>query len=172
MPETITRTRPIKLYSELIRLPSFKERFDYLKLSGQVGEETFGYNRYLNQRFYQTSKEWKDIRRFVIARDLGRDLGVEGYDIHGPVYIHHMNPITLEDIETFSDNLVNPEFLITTCFSTHNALHYGNENLTALSFGERAPDDTCPWKGGDRTDGKYSHVNQEDARYSGRLRAL
>lgn len=106
----------IRTYSELLCLSTFLERFNYLKLSGQVGRETFGFERYLNQSFYH-SHEWRPIRDYVIARDLGRDLGVEGYEIHGRIYIHHMNPITVEDVRQATDLLTNPDYLICT---THN----------------------------------------------------
>lgn len=135
----------IKTYSELITIPSFKERFNYLKLGGKVGEETFGFDRYLNQVFYK-SKEWRSIRDYVIARDNGCDLGVDGYEIYGRILIHHMNPIRKEDILRRSEFLLNPEYLITTVSNTHNAIHYGDENLLATEPIERTKNDTCPWK--------------------------
>ena len=134
-----------KSYSELILFNTFKERFEYLKLYGIVAEETFGYERYLNQIFYK-SKEWAEVRDFVIVRDNGCDLGVEGYEIHGRIYIHHMNPIFLEDVETESDFLLNPEYLICVTHMTHNAIHYGDESLLILPPVERSANDTCPWK--------------------------
>lgn len=135
----------IRTYSELIQLPTFTERFDYLKLDGQVGVETFGYDRYLNQRFYHSS-EWRSIRDYVITRDLGCDLGMEGYEIYGKIYIHHMNPITQKDIVHSNADLLNPEFLICTTHNTHNAIHYGDASLLITEPVERRPNDTCPWK--------------------------
>lgn len=116
-----------------------------MKLDGIVGKDTFGFDRYLNQRFYR-SEEWKSIRNKVIVRDNGCDLGVEGYEIHGRIYIHHMNPIAVKDIETQSDFLLDPEFLIATTHATHNAIHYGDESLLITGPIERSPNDTCPWK--------------------------
>lgn len=135
----------IRTYSELSRLKTFKERYEYLRLDGVVGENTFGFDRYLNQAFYK-SKEWKDIRRFVIIRDNGCDLGVEGYEIHTNIIIHHMNPIRQDDILSRTDLLMNPEYLITTTLNTHNAIHYGTEELLATAPISRAKNDTCPWK--------------------------
>lgn len=135
----------IRRYSELSKLQSFKERFDYLELNGQVGKETFGYDRYLNQVFYRSAR-WKKVRDSVIIRDNGCDLGIEGRDIHGIVIIHHMNPLRKEDIETDSDYLLNPEFLICTTIATHNAIHYGNSSSLFDISAERAANDTCPWK--------------------------
>lgn len=140
------RSSIIRTYSTLIQLPTFLERFNYLKLSGQVGEETFGFDRYLNQSFYH-SNEWRPIRDWVIARDLGRDLGIEGYDIHGRIYIHHMNPITAEDIKRGTEFLTDPEYLICTTHNTHNAIHYGDSSLLSGEPVERTPNDTSPWKG-------------------------
>ena len=135
----------IRTYSELITLPTFEERFKYLQLNGQVGESTFGFDRYMNQVFYRSQK-WKSIRDFVIIRDCGCDLGVEGYDIHGKIIIHHMNPLSMRDIETESDFLLNPDFLICTSHNTHNAIHYGDENLLVTAPVERTKNDTCPWR--------------------------
>ena len=135
----------IRTYSELIRLPTFRERFDYLKMDGQVGNETFGFDRYLNQRFYH-STEWRSVRDFVIARDLGRDLGAEGYEIYGKIYIHHMNPITQTDIVHSNADMIDPEFLICTTHDTHNAIHYGDASLLITEPIERKPNDTCPWR--------------------------
>ena len=135
----------IRTYSELSKLQTFEERYAYLKLSGTVGKDTFGYDRYLNQIFYR-SQEWKSIREKVIIRDEGCDLGVDGYEIHGRIYIHHMNPIMLKDIENKTEFLLNPEYLITTTHSTHNAIHYGDESLLPLIPKERTANDTCPWK--------------------------
>ena len=135
----------IKTYSELIAIPTFEERFKYLQLNGAVGKETFGFDRYINQNFYR-SQEWKRIRDQVILRDNGCDLGLEGYEIYGRIYIHHMNPIRLKDIIHQSDFLLNPEYLICTTHTTHNAIHYGDENLLITAPIERKPNDTCPWK--------------------------
>ena len=135
----------IKTYSELITLPSFEERFEYLNLQGRIGEETFGFDRYLNQIFYRSQK-WKSIRNYVISRDNGCDLGLEGFEIYGKIIIHHMNPITLKDIERESDFLLNPEFLICTTHNTHNAIHYGDRSLLMTGPIVRTKNDTCPWR--------------------------
>lgn len=135
----------IRTYSELITIPTFEERFKYLQLGGLVGEETFGFDRYLNQNFYR-SQEWKSIRDHVIIRDNGCDLAMDGYEIHGRIYIHHMNPITVQDIIKQSDYLLNPDFLITVTHYTHNAIHYGDESLLVTAPVERSRNDTCPWK--------------------------
>lgn len=135
----------IRNYSELITLRTFKERFEYLKLDGIVGEETFGFDRYMNQIFYK-SKEWASVRREVIIRDNGCDLGVDGYEIHGKILIHHMNPINLSDIVHKTDELLNPDYLITTVLSTHNAIHYGDASLLPALPVERRANDTCPWR--------------------------
>ena len=136
----------IKTYSELITLPTFRERFCYLKIGGRVGEETFGWDRKINQYFYQRSDEWKSIRNYVIVRDNGCDLGIEGYDIYSHIIVHHINPITVEDIRMSSDYLLDPEFLICTSLNTHNAIHYGDESLLYTSLIERTKNDTCPWR--------------------------
>lgn len=136
----------IKRYSELITLPTFEERFRYLQLKGSVGRDTFGFDRYLNQLFYQRNPKWKSAREFVILRDNGCDLGVEGREIHGRILVHHMNPITLKDLEEESDFLLDPEYLISTVHNTHNAIHYGDEDLLILNPIERRPNDTCPWR--------------------------
>ena len=135
----------IKTYSELKRLDTFEERYRYLRLNGSVGESTFGFDRYLNQVFYR-SQRWKKIRDEVIIRDNGCDLGIEGYEIHGRILIHHMNPLSIDDIENESDFLLNPEYLISTTHNTHNAIHYGNENLLVKAPVERTKYDTCPWR--------------------------
>ena len=142
---TATKKSSIKTYSELIKLPTFEERFEYLRLDGVVGEETFGFDRYLNQIFYRSQK-WKTIKNKVIVRDLGRDLGVEGYEIHGRIIVHHMNPISIDDIKNESVFLINPEFLICTTHNTHNAIHYGDASLLITAPVERTKYDTCPWK--------------------------
>ena len=138
-------TMTIRTYSELITIPTFEERYKYLKIGGKVGEETFGFERYLNQEFYK-SNEWQSIRRQVIVRDLGCDLGIEGREIHGKIIVHHMNPITIDDIIEASDFLLNPEYLICTLKSTHDAIHYGDESLLIKAPVERTKNDTCPWK--------------------------
>ena len=135
----------MRTYSELVRLPTFEERFRYLCLSGSVGKETFGFERYLNQRFYR-SAEWKRIRREVILRDNGCDLGIPDRVIYGKVHIHHMNPVSREDILAQSELLLNPEYLICVSHETHNAIHYGDENLLLTVPPERKPNDTCPWR--------------------------
>lgn len=135
----------IRRYSELIKLPTFKERFEYLRLDGQVGESTFGFDRYANQKFYR-SIEWKKIRNHIIMRDHGCDLGMDGYEIYGKILIHHMNPISLRDIDTASSFLLNPEYLICVTHDTHNAIHYGDEELLFCGITERSKNDTCPWK--------------------------
>lgn len=135
----------IKCYSELILLPTFEERYRYLRLGGSVGKETFGFDRYLNQVFYR-SPEWKQIRDIVIARDMGCDLGISGREIYRKPLIHHMNPITPEDIRDRRRMILDPEFLITTIHETHQAIHYGDEHLLFKDPIVRRPNDTCPWK--------------------------
>lgn len=137
--------RSLRTYSELIELPTFEERFQYLRLNGSVGQDTFGFDRYLNQAFYH-SAEWKRVRDFVILRDNGCDLGVDDYVIFGKILIHHMNPITARDIATVSDYLMNPEYLISVSHDTHNAIHYGDVNLIPKGPIIRTPNDTCPWR--------------------------
>lgn len=138
-------TKIIRTYSELITLPTFEERFKYLKLEGQVGEDTFGFDRYINQKFYK-SKQWLRIRDEVILRDLACDLGVEGYDIYSRILIHHMNPITKYDILHQTDMLLNPEYLICTTKNTHDAIHYGDEDTLLRLPTARTKNDTCPWR--------------------------
>lgn len=138
--------RTIRTYSELIKLPTFEDRYEYLKLNGKIGEETFGFDRYINQQLYQRSQKWKSIRDKVIIRDNGCDLSMEGYEIWGKIIIHHMNPITIEDIERESDFVFNPEYLISASLNTHNAIHYGDENLLIKAPIERTKYDTCPWR--------------------------
>ena len=135
----------IRTYSDLSKLTTFEDRYNYLRLNGFVGKETFGFDRYLNQVFYKSAK-WRSVRDFVIVRDNGCDLGVEGREIYGKIIIHHMNPITIHDIEQESDFLLDPEFLISTVHETHNAIHYGDENLLIRVPIERKPNDTCPWR--------------------------
>lgn len=137
----------IKNHSELIQLPSFEERYRYLKLSGIVGKETFGYDRYLNQILYK-SDAWKHFRRDMIVRDNGLDLGCEGYEIYDRILIHHINPITAEDIIRRKPNVFDPENVISTSHITHQAIHYGDESLLVLAPSERSKNDTCPWRTG------------------------
>ena len=138
-------TTNIRTYSELIQLPTFEERFEYLRLDGIVGRDTFGFDRYLNQQFYR-SGEWKRIRNQVIVRDNGCDLGIDECEIHGRILIHHMNPISIEDLQHMSDLLMNPEYLICVSHRTHNAIHYGDESLIVTTPIERSQNDTCPWR--------------------------
>lgn len=135
----------IKRYSKLILLPTFEERYKYLQLNGVIGDETFGFDRYINQMFYR-SQEWKQVRDYVIVRDNGCDLGIEGHEIRGKILIHHMNPIGIKDIQQVNKILLDPEYLITTMLSTHNAIHYGDESLLVKDPIERSKNDTCPWK--------------------------
>lgn len=136
----------LRCYSELIKLKTFEERFEYLKLDGKVGEETFGFDRWLNQAFYK-SKEWQMIRDDVIARDLGCDLGIQDREIIDEIIlIHHMNPISKEDIINKTDFLLNPKYLITTIDNTHRAIHYGNEEMLYKPPIERFKNDQCPWR--------------------------
>ena len=135
-----------RTYTELSKLKTFEERFEYLRLDGQVGKETFGFDRIFNQIFYR-SVEWKRVRDQVIIRDCGCDLGVLGHEIYGQrILIHHMNPISLEDLERRTEILMNPEYLITTIHNTHQAIHYGDEDLLIKLPRERTKNDTCPWK--------------------------
>ncbi len=134
-----------KSYSELAVLKTFEERFEYLRLDGRVGEATFGFDRLFNQAFYR-SPEWKAVRNTVILRDNGCDLGISGRDIFGRAVIHHINPITLDDLDRRSPKLFDPENLITTTNNTHNAIHYGDKELLTLDPIERVPNDTCPWR--------------------------
>lgn len=136
----------IRTYSELSQLKTFKERYEYLRLEdGRVGEGTFGYDRYLNQQFYKTL-EWKRLRDQLILRDNGCDLGVDGYQIYGKIIIHHLNPITKDDILNRTEYLMDPENLICTTHNTHNAIHYGDSSLLVTTPVERTKNDTCPWK--------------------------
>lgn len=136
----------IKCYSELITLPTFAERFEYLKLDGKVGSPTFAAERYLNQAFYN-SWQWRhDIRPKIIVRDGGRDMGLEGFNIFGQVLIHHINPITIEDIENMSNAVYDPENLICVAYDTHQAIHYGDGSKLLAVPQERKPFDTCPWR--------------------------
>lgn len=135
----------IRTYSELIKIPTFTERFEYLRLDGIVGEETFGFDRYLNQVFYK-SKEWLEARDYVIIRDFGCDLGIEGREIFGRILVHHMNPIRKEDIISRSKILLNPEYLICVSKNTHDAIHYSDGGLLISEPIERTKNDMCPWR--------------------------
>lgn len=136
----------MRTYTELSQLETFMERFNYLKLEGVIGEDTFGFDRYLNQVFY-TSQEWRHVRDIVIVRDNGNDLGVNGFGISKRnLIVHHMNPICVEDILKRKENILNPEYLICVSRSTHQALHYGNLDLLPKDIVDRKPNDTCPWK--------------------------
>lgn len=138
----------IKTYSELIALPTFEERFRYLKLDGRVGEDTFGFDRWINQKFYK-DPAWLRVRDEVIIRDNGCDLAIPGREISTRILVHHMNPITKRDILDRSDFLLNPEYLICTIKRTHDAIHYGDESILIPEHVDRKPNDTCPWKRGD-----------------------
>lgn len=131
-------------YSELVKLPTFSERYNYLRLVGQVGSTTFGFDRYLNQSFY-TSRDWRQVRHAVIARDAGCDLGLEGYEIFDRVYVHHMNPLTKKQVLAADENMFDPEYLITCTLNTHNAIHYGDPNSLVRLPPERRPGDTTLW---------------------------
>lgn len=138
--------RSIKTYTELSELKTYEERFEYLSMNKSVGEETFGFDRYLNQQLYK-SKDWLIVRDAVIMRDNGCDLGLEDYDIFGTIHVHHMNPITSDDIKNVSEYLLDPEYLICVSIDTHNAIHYGSRDYVDRNkIVERAPNDQCPWK--------------------------
>ena len=137
-------TNNIRTYSELILIPTFEKRYEYLKLNGKIGEDTFGYDRYINQRFY-SSPEWKRIRNQIIIRDNGCDLAIGDREIFGRIYVHHMNPITVDDLVNKSEYLLNPEYLICVSKNTHDAIHYGDKDLLCLGFTDRKRNDTCPW---------------------------
>lgn len=139
------KTMNIRTYSELSKLTTFEERYRYLRLGGRVGEETFGFDRWINQMFYK-DPEWLKIRDEVIIRDNGCDLGIEGREIYSRIIVHHMNPITKADILDRSEFLLNPEYLICTVKNTHDAIHYGDENLLITLPMERSANDTCPWR--------------------------
>lgn len=134
----------LRTYSELNSISTFEGRFRYLALRGTVGAPTFGFERYINQQFY-TSRQWKHIRNHVIARDEGCDLGIEGYEVFDRIVIHHMNPMTIDDISNGDESILDPEFLITTTHKTHNAIHYGDERQLPRPFVERKPGDTKLW---------------------------
>lgn len=134
----------IRTYTELMQLEAFEDRYKYLQLKGVVGESTFGFDRYLNQRFYR-SREWRSLRHRIIVRDNGCDLGIRDREIHQGLYIHHMQPMTIEDIEQGNPDILNAEYLITVSHDTHNAIHYGDEKLLPRKFVERTPGDTRLW---------------------------
>lgn len=134
----------VRTYSELVEIDSFIERFRYLALRGGVGEPTFGGERWMNQDFY-TSREWRTLRHHIIARDECLDLAFSGFDIHTPPIIHHMNPMSREDLVHGDESILDPEFLITTCHTTHNAIHYGGENHLPRELVVRRPGDTDLW---------------------------
>lgn len=136
--------KTVRTYTELLKYPTFEDRFNYLMLKGGVGQETFGFDRWLNQRFYN-SDEWKNIRDFVIIRDGGCDLAMDGHEIYDKIIVHHMNPIEQSDIMHSSDILINPEYLVCVSHRTHNAIHYGDASLLTTAPIERRPGDTCPW---------------------------
>ena len=136
----------MRTYSELIQLPTFEERYRYLRLGGRVGAETFGIDRWLNQRFYQTDDEWLAVRDFVIIRDNGCDLAMSDRPIKERILVHHMNPITKDDILRRTKWLLDPEYLICTIKGTHDAIHYGDESKLIINPVERRPFDTCPWR--------------------------
>lgn len=135
----------IRTYSELVKFKTIEDRYEYLKLTGSVGKTTFGWDRYFNQRFYH-STEWLRVRDKVILRDNGCDLGIDGFEISGKLLIHHMNPIWIEDLRSGNPDILNPEFLITTCNQTHQAIHYGDKSLLPQIPIERFPGDTVPWR--------------------------
>ena len=134
----------IRTYSELRRLETFEERYEYLELRGRVGNATFGFDRYLNQQFY-TSSQWKLLRHQVIVRDGGCDLGIDGFEIHFRPIIHHLNPMTVSDVVNGDDSILDPEFLITTTHQTHNAIHFGDKRLLRRPFVDRSHGDTKLW---------------------------
>lgn len=142
---TMKNQKIIRTYSELIQIQTFEERFEYLKLGGKVGEDTFGFDRYLNQILY-TSPEWRSIRNCIIVRDNGCDLAMPGREIYGKILIHHMNPITVDDILNRREYVLNPEYLICTIMNTHNAIHYGDSDLLHKDPIIRTKNDTCPWR--------------------------
>ena len=140
------KTITSKSYRNLILLPTFKERYEYLKLQGVVGESLFGFNRYMNQEFY-TSREWRNFRNHIIARDLGCDMGLEDYEIQGRVIIHHINPLEIADFENSTDALFDPNNVVLVTFLTHEAIHFGDLNLIKTSrMADRMPNDTIPWR--------------------------
>lgn len=156
----------IRTYSELIQLPTFKERFEYCECGGKTGEPTFDSERYINQKFYR-STEWRRIRRQVVIRDNGCDLGHQDHPIGGRIIIHHLNPLTMDDIYQQTPYLMNPEYLICVSHLTHNAIHFGSIDLLPEEYKERTPGDTCPWKKGESDESqKQNKIRQyvRDAR--------
>lgn len=138
--------RNIKSYSELLKFKTFEERLNYLRLNGVVGEDTFGFDRYLNQLFYD-SKEWRNIRKYIITRDNGCDLGIPNFEINGKIYIHHMNPLTKDDIINKTEYLLDPNYLICVSYDTHQYIHYGNRDFSLKRDPIiRIKNDTCPWR--------------------------
>lgn len=144
MRESIWKNLRTRSYSELRQFQTFEERYEYLKLAGEVGKATFGFDRWINQEFYR-SRQWKDVRDFVIVRDDGCDLGVSGYEIRSQLMVHHMNPLLAEDLEHGEEWILDPEFLITTTLRTHNAIHYGDESLLQKPYRPRRAGDTNLW---------------------------
>ena len=134
----------MRTYSELAQIDNFEDRFEYLKLGGEVGATTFGFDRYVNQQFYR-SREWRLMRQKIIARDIGCDLGIEGYEIYDRIYIHHMNPMTVDDLTHGNEDILDPEYLISTTHRTHNAIHYGDPSLIVEEFVPRTSGDTQLW---------------------------
>ena len=139
---TLSRLRS---YSELLTMSSFEDRFEYLSVRAGVGDSTFGGERWLNQNFYR-SYQWKEVRDFVITRDIGNDLGCPDHVIYDRLIVHHMNPIQIDDITDFNEDILNPEYLVTTCHNTHNAIHYGDASLLPKPMVVRSPGDTIPWR--------------------------
>lgn len=135
----------IRCYKELKRLKTFQERYDYLRVGGMIGDSTFGFERYLNQMLY-SSPQWRKVRDEVIIRDNGNDLGIDGFQIFDHIVVHHMNPITIEQVEEAASEIFDPEYLICCSTRTHNAIHYGDSSLLPQLPLERRPNDTCPWK--------------------------
>lgn len=135
----------LRRYSELKRLRTFEERYEYLRIGGLIGESTFGFERYLNQQLY-TSQRWRQLRNEIIIRDNGCDLGIEGRDIYDKIIIHHMNPLTRDQMQEPDESMFNPEYLICVSLNTHNAIHYGDASLLRKDYIPRRPNDTCPWK--------------------------
>ena len=143
--DTKMKEQTIKTYSELIKYSTFEDRFNYLSLKGRVGEETYGFDRWINQKFYR-SREWKQIRDYVIVRDSGCDLGILGREIPDRIIVHHINPILVNDIENSTEFLLDPEYLICVSHNTHEAIHYGDKNLLITMPIQRTKNDTCPWR--------------------------
>lgn len=135
----------LRRYSELKRLKTFEERYEYLRIGGLIGESTFGFERYLNQQLY-TSQRWRQLRNEIIIRDNGCDLGIEGRDIYDKIIIHHMNPLTRDQMQEPDESMFDPEYLICVSLNTHNAIHYGDAGLLQKDYIPRRPNDTCPWK--------------------------